>query len=184
MQLSLPGIESKPGRQQRGPLSREESKRIGALYVEHRKLVHHFTRKLRQRFSMMAPEDVASCVDIAFIKAARVWDPERGRLSTIVGVYAIGECRHYVRDHNWTIKAPAKVRELGVTIRRLMDSGMGSDAVAQQLNIGREELRLALLATAGVGHDRLDFELHVSDAATPMELLEAAEGQAMADHQD
>lgn len=184
MQLSLPGIKQQPGRQQRGPLSREESRRIGALYVEHRKLVHHFTRKLRQRFPMMAPEDVSSCVDVGFIKAARVWDPARGKLSTIVGVYALGECRHFVRDHNWTIKAPAKVRELGTAIRRLMDAGMSSDGAMARLQVTREELRLALLATAGVGHDRLDFELHVSEAATPMELLEAMEGQAMAEHQD
>lgn len=185
MQLAFPGMEEKPGRQQQqGPLSRQESRRIGELYVEHRKLVHHFTRKMRSRFPMMAPEDVASCVDVAFIKAARRWDAARGRLSTIFGVFALGECRHYVRDHNWQVKAPPPVRELGMKVRRLMDQGMSADRAAAELGIDREELRLALLATAGVAHDLLDFELHVSGRQTPMEWLEALEGQAMAELQD
>lgn len=185
MQLALPGMQSTPGRQRHDqPLSRQESRRIGELYVEHRKLVHHFARRMRARFPMMAPEDVASCVDVAFIKAARRWDADRGRLSTIFGVFALGECRHYVRDHNWQVKAPPPVRELGMKIRRLMDHGISADQAAAQLGIDREELRLALLATAGVAHDRLDFELHVSDHQTPMEWLEAQERQAMTELQD
>lgn len=184
MQLAFPGMESKPGRQQLGPLTRAESRRIGELYVEHRRLVHHFTRKLRARFSMMAPEDVASCVDVAFIKAARRWDPAQGRLSTIFGVFALGECRHYVRDHNWHIKAPAQVRELGVRIRKMMDVGMTLEQVIAEVQVDHEEIRLALLATAGIGHDLMGFEAFIADVPTPMERLEAEDGQAMTDRQD
>ena len=185
MQLALPGMQSAPGRQRHDePLSREESRRIGELYVEHRRLVEFFAGRMRRQFPMLAPEDVASCVDVAFIKAARRWDPSRGRLSTVFGVFASGECRHFIRDHNWHVKAPAQVRELGMRVRKLMDRGMSADAAAAEVGIDREQLRLALVATAGVGHDLLDFELHISDDPTPMDLLEAAEGQARADLQD
>ena len=53
--------------------------------------------------------------------------------------------------------------------------GWEPGAVCQELGISRDDLKDALLATAGVAHDVKGFDLHVCPRATPWEVLEAEE---------
>jgi DNA-directed RNA polymerase specialized sigma subunit len=161
------------------PLTREEQRRFGRLYAENIGLIRSFGGKLARKYGhCMAREDIWSAVDLAFIKACKAWDPQRGRLSTIFWSFAQGEVLHYLRSHNWTIKATHKARLLGNQARKLMSLGWESAAVCCELGCSRNDLKEALLATAGIAHDVKGFDLHVCPRATPWEVLEAEEEAA------
>jgi DNA-directed RNA polymerase specialized sigma subunit len=158
------------------PLTREDQRRIGKLYAENIGLIRSFGGKLARKYGhCMAHEDIWSAVDLAFIKACRAWDPDRGRLSTIFWSFAQGEVLHYLRGHNWTIKATHKARLLGNQARKLLALGWESAAVCRELSCSKNDLKEALLATAGVAHDVKGFDLHVCPRPTPWEVLEAEE---------
>ena len=63
--------------------------------------------------------------------------PARTRFSTILTKFATGEVRHFIRDHNFAITAPSKVRELSVPVRRLINNGR-TDEVAQILGVTKQ----------------------------------------------
>ena len=158
------------------PLTREEQRRFGRMYAENIGLIKMFGSKLCRKLGhCMAREDIFSCCDVAFLKACRAWDPERGKLSTIYWAFAQGECLHFLRSHNWSIRASHKVRLLGNSARKLLAMGWTPAAVCEELEVSRDDLRDALLATAGIAHDTKGFDLHVCPRLTPMELLEAEE---------
>jgi DNA-directed RNA polymerase specialized sigma subunit len=143
------------------------------MYVQHQGLLRMMGRKLCRKYPFVSSEDIFSSIDFAFLKVIRAWQPERGAFSTLLGVFCEGEVLHYIRDHNWTVKAPGNVRRVGQLARKLMRNGASSDQVMTELEIDGEQLRLALLATSPTSHDILGFELHVCPRATPMEFLEA-----------
>lgn len=158
------------------PLTREEQRRFGRLYAENVKLVKYFQGKLAKKYRYcMSIEDINSCVDFAAIKAFRAWDPAKGKLSTVLWCFAHGEVLHFLRSNNWGIKAPHKVRELGGQVRKLMDQGISVEQVCRQLKCSMDELKDAIVATAGIAHETMGFDLHLSSYPTPMEWLEAQE---------
>lgn len=164
------------------PLSRDEQRKIGRLYAENIGLIRNFGGKLARKYGhCIAREDIFSCVDVAFIKTCRAWDPAKGKLSTIFWRFAEGEVLHYLRSHNWAIKATHKMRILGSQARKLLDLGWGSAAVCRELHCSRDDLKDALMATAGVAHDIKGFDLHVCPRATPWEVLQAQEDQEWAE---
>ena len=180
LQLDLFGA-SQPPPQKRTPhlaepLTKDEQRRYGRLYAQNVRLVRKFAARLRQQYGhCLAPEDVNSCCDLAFLKACRAWKPEKGALSTIYWQFARGEVLHYLRSNNWGISATHKARSLGVAARRLLDVGMEGPAVCRELNCSADDLRDALVATAGMAHDVMGFDLHMCQRPTPWEVLEAEE---------
>jgi DNA-directed RNA polymerase specialized sigma subunit len=158
------------------PLSREEQRRFGRMYAENVRLVRKFAGRLRQQYGhCLATEDINSCCDLAFLKACRAWRPEKGALSTIFWQFARGEVLHFLRGNNWGISATHRARELGVAARRLMDAGLAPAAVCRELSCSADDLRNALVATAGMAHDVMGFDLHMCQRPTPWEVLEAEE---------
>lgn len=157
------------------PLSKEEQRHFGRMYVEHRGLIRLLGHKLGRQFHMMRREDVYSSIDIAFLKACRAWDPVKGKFSTILTSFAVGECKHFVRDQNFALRAPGKVRQLGQDARRLLDEGFVPVAVCRMLSCDAQQLKEALLATAGLAHEQKGFSLHICPRPTPWEVLEADE---------
>lgn len=113
------------------------------MYAEHIRLIKTFGRRYAQRYRHMRAEDVFSCVDFAFIKATRAWDPAKGRFSTIFARMIEGECSHWRRDHGYGIRSTDQCQQLGNSARRLMGDGL---SLAQT----REQMRSELLA-AGLG---------------------------------
>jgi DNA-directed RNA polymerase specialized sigma subunit len=158
------------------PLTREEQRRIGRMYAANIGLIKSFGGKLARKYGhCLAREDIFSCVDMAFIKACKAWNPDKGKLSTIFWSFAQGEVLHYLRSHNWTIKATHKARLLGNQARKLMALGWDTVAVCKELNCSKNDLKDALLATAGVAHDVKGFDLHTCPRPTPWEVLLAEE---------
>jgi len=153
------------------PLTREERHRCGRLYAENIQLVRWLGHRLTRKYQQMRREDVYSCIDVAFLKAFRAWDPERGKLSTILERFARGECCHWIRDHNFGLTAPGHVRELGRKARRLIDWGVPPAQAARELGVTTDKLREALVATSGTDHETRDWALHECQRPTPWELL-------------
>lgn len=161
------------------PLTREEQQRVTVLYREHCGLVKLMGRKMCRKYRCMSADDVFSCIDIAFIKCCRAWDPSRGTFSTLLTHFCEGEIRHYIRDFGWMIKAPGAVRLLGQKARRLLELGLSGEEVCAQLQITAEQLRDGLKATVSMDHEIKGFTLHVCPRPTPWELLIDAEAPAI-----
>ena len=158
------------------PLSKAEQRQFGRFYAANDGLVRMFARRLLAKYGhCIRAEDVNHCCDVAFLKACRAHDPARGTFSTIYWKFAQGEVRHYIRDANWEIQAPGRVRERGVKARQLMEAGLSRVQVCRELNCDADDLRLALVATTGIEHDIREFDLHLCPRPTPMEALEDAE---------
>jgi hypothetical protein len=157
------------------PLSREEQRHVAAMYREHQGLLRLMGRKLCRKYPFVSAEDVFSCIDQAFIKTCRAWQPAKGTFSTLLTVFAEGDVLHFIRDHNWLVKAPGAVRRNGQLARKMLDRGSSREEVLIALEITEDQLKLALVATSPTDHDIRGFDLHVCPRATPMELLEQSE---------
>ena len=157
------------------PFTPSENRTISALYLEHRGLLRLLGRKLCRKYPYVFRDDIYSCIDIAFLKTCRVYNAERGTFSTCLSFYANGEILHFIRDSNWLIKAPGKVRALGQRVRRLLAAGDTLREISAHLGVGEEAVRDALLATRSIDHEVCGFDLHECERQTPWDaLMEAA----------
>ena len=161
------------------PLTPEEQRAIGRLYRENQRLVWKCQAEMQHRFPSIAREQINSCVDVGFLKAARVHDAAKGRLSTRFYVDAYGECTHWLRAHGYGVSAPGKVRELGGKLRHLMGQGLTTEQAARELSTAKHTVTLAeakdaLLATAGIAHEVNNWEAHFCPKPQPWEVLEAS----------
>ena len=119
--------------------------------------------------------DVFSCIDVAFIKSCRAFDPSKGKFSTIFTRFASGEVRHFIRDHNWQIKAPGPMRELSRAAKQLLNQGHSLTEASELLGADPSSIVEAMKATAEVFHEVAGWEHHQCPRATPMEQLMAGE---------
>lgn len=135
------------------PLSSYEQWMIGQMYKKHIQLVRYFGHKCLNKYPYVNEQDVYSCIDIAFVKAARTWNQEKGTFSTILGHFVNGEIRHFIRSNaHWGYSVPRRVRELGRRARTLLDNRKVPLSILHGvLGCSKEELREAMLATLSVG---------------------------------
>lgn len=160
------------------PLNREERDRMTFLYREHQGLVKLMGRKMCRKYPYVAHDDLFSCIDIAFIKTCRAWDYRKGRFSTLLTVFCEGEIRHFIRDHNWLVKAPGTVRTIGQRARHMLNRGERMEDVLEQLGVTETKLKEALMATRPTDHEIKGFDLHMCPRPTPWDMLEAEEEPA------
>ncbi len=153
------------------PLSRDEQRYVARMYRDHQGLLRLLGRKMCRKYPFVSADDLFSCIDTGFIKTCRAWDPAKGTFSTLLTVFCEGDILHFIRDHNWMVKAPGNVRRNGQLARRMLDRGDTATTVMAALNITEAQLKLALVATQPTDHDIRGFDLHVCPRATPMELL-------------
>ena len=156
-------------------LTRQEQRDFGRLYVRHQGLIRLLGSKLTRAFPSVDALDVFSCIDVAFLKSCRAYDPSKGKFSTIFTRFASGEVRHFIRDHNWQIKAPVAMRERSRTAQQLLSCGNSIEHTAQLMGVSVAAIEEALWATTAVAHETADWEYHKCPTATPMERLEAEE---------
>jgi DNA-directed RNA polymerase specialized sigma subunit len=160
-------------------LSKQEQREMRKAYVEHQGLIKLMGAKMIRKYSMVETLDVYSCIDMAFIKSWRAWDPAKGKFSTIFTSFASGEIRHFIRDHNFAVKAPNKVRALSSSVRRLAGEGHALPKVAELLGVTEQAVKDSLIATAGMYHEQMDWEHHQCPRPTPLETLIAEEAIEM-----
>lgn len=157
------------------PLNEEEQRRVARMYREHQGLLRLLGRKLCRKYPYVDSSDIFSCIDTGFLKTCRAWDPAKGTFSTLLTVFCEGDILHFIRDHNWLVRAPGSVRRIGQLARRMLDRGHSIREILHQLEISDEQLKLALVATQPTDHDIRGFDLHLSHHPTPWEVLEAEE---------
>ena len=145
------------------------------MYREHQGLLRLLGRKLCRKYPYVGADDVFSAIDTAFIKTCRAWDPAKGTFSTLLTVFCEGDILHFIRDHNWQVKAPGSVRRIGQLARKMMDKGSSTSEVMAVLEVSEDQLKLALVATSPTDHDIRGFDLHVCPRPTPWDKLEAEE---------
>ena len=151
--------------QEHCPRKRRQEER---LVQQHIPLLKTIIKQQFHKYRCIEVEDLYSLGLIGLLKAVRRYDPAKGfKFSTIALPFILGEWRHYIRDHNFWLKAPGAVRQRGMQARRLLERGETMAQVCQKLGISSEELKLDLRATAGMGHELGGFELH--DSADQMD---------------
>ena len=179
-QMTLPGFAPDKLRAEpllERPLTQEERRRIDRLYRDNQRLVWKCQHEMQHRFPSIARVQINSCVDVGFLKAARVHDAEKGKLSTRFYVDAYGECTHWLRAHGYGVSAPGKVRELGGKLRQLMGQGLTTEQAAQELSTTKHTITLAeakdaLVATAGIAHEVNNWEAHFCPRPQPWEVVD------------
>ncbi len=157
------------------PLTTDERRFTARMYQEHQGLVRMMGGKMCRKYPSVSSDDIFSCIDIAFVKTCRAWDAAKGKFSTLLGVFCEGEIRHYIRDHNWSIKAPASMRSLGLRARYMIRAGASKHDVCAQLSISTDTLKLALFSIQSLSHETQGFRRHLCPRPTPWETLEAGE---------
>lgn len=130
-------------------LTNYERWKIGKLYQANEGLVKYFGKQLIEQFPQVPPVEIYSCINIAFVKAARTWDEEKGKFSTVLGYFCKGEVRHYLRTNAfWGYSVDFRLRELGMKARRLITHrNVPMSILPGVLGCTKEELRMALEAT-------------------------------------
>lgn len=180
-QMVLPGFPADNLRAEpilEKPLTPEERRKIERLYRVNQRLVWKCQAEMASRFPSMTRHQINACVDDAFMKAARILDADKGKLSTRFYVDARGECTHWLRAHGYGVSAPGKVRELGGKLRQLMGQGLTTEQAARELSVGRKhpitlaEAKDALVATAGIAHEVNNWEAHYCPRPQPWEVVD------------
>lgn len=161
------------------PLTPEEQRVFKQMAKEHAALLRYAGGKLCNKYWFVSKEDVFSCINAAFLKACRAWEPKRGTFSTCFLFFANGECLHWIRDKNFYLKSTGRTKDLAREAQKLYRKGMKPSEILSTLNITADRLRDSLNAVQGVYHDVKGFDLHCDQRMTPMERLELEEEQAV-----
>jgi DNA-directed RNA polymerase specialized sigma subunit len=135
-------------------LTKYEQWLIGKLYKEHEGLRKHVGKKLIAQFPQVPPVEIFSCLNIAFIKAARTWNPVKAKFSVVLFNFAFGEVKHHIRTSaHWGYKVDTKTRMLGMEARKLIAfRKVPMFALPRILGCTKEELNEALQATLQVSY--------------------------------
>lgn len=145
------------------------------MYRTHAGLLRTCGSKLIKKFPYINREDIFSAINISFLRCVRAWDPSKGKLSTLLWIFAQGECLHFVRDHGYMVKAPCGMRLMGSKARKLLISGTPPADVCDTLQCTMAELKEALESMQGVYHEQMDWEMHNSRYITPDQYIEIQE---------
>lgn len=154
------------------PLTPEERRFVDKMYRQHQGLLRMMGRKMCRKYPFVASDDLFSCINTGFIKTCRAWKPEKGTFSTLLTVFCEGDILHFIRDHNWLVKAPGNVRRIGQLARKMLNRGEGTAQIMAELSVSEEQLKLALVATQPTDHDIRGFDMYMCPRATPWEVLE------------
>src|SRR3989441_1392673 len=111
------------------------------LVERHLPLVRALARRYAGRGEQF--EDLVQVGSIGLIKAIDRFDLERGvQLTTYAIPTIVGEIKRYFRDKTWSVSVPRRLKDLNLTISRLLE-----DLTAQ---LGRSPSVAELAEAAGV----------------------------------
>jgi len=130
-----------------------EYARTRDLHVRDRLVAQHerMVKYLASRFGAGASTSLDDLVQVGFvglIAAIDRFDPEKGVSFVTFAVPTIlGEIKRYFRDQTWGLKAPRRLRELGLSLRKLREQ--------LEQNLGRPPSIEEMARAAGVSEERL-----------------------------
>jgi RNA polymerase sigma-B factor len=130
-----------------------EYARTRDIQVRNRLVILHerMVRYLASRFGSGAGTSLDDLVQVGYvglIAAIDRFDPEKGVSFVTFAVPTIlGEIKRYFRDQTWGLKAPRRLRELGLSLRKLREQ--------LEQNLGRPPTVPEMAQAAGVTEERL-----------------------------
>lgn len=130
-----------------------EYARTRDIQVRNRLVILHerMVRYLASRFGSGAGTSLDDLVQVGYvglIAAIDRFDPDKGVSFVTFAVPTIlGEIKRYFRDQTWGLKAPRRLRELGLSLRKLREQ--------LEQNLGRPPTVPEMAQAAGVTEERL-----------------------------
>lgn len=142
------------------------------LVERHMGLAAHVAKRYSR--TGRSDDDLRQVAMIGLVKAVDRFDPEYGAsFSSFAGRTIEGELKRHFRDKTWTVKVPRGAKELHLQVRRaaselerLGQSSPTVDAIAEHLQIDRDDVLRGLAASAASTVDTLDAPAGDGDRAT------------------
>jgi len=117
------------------------------LVSQHERLVHY----LASRFDPAGATSMEDLVQVGFlglIAAIERFDPnQRVSFVTFAVPTIMGVIKHYLRDHTWAVKAPRRLRDLGMSLRRMAEQ--------MEQDLGRPPTLMEMAEAARVSEEQL-----------------------------
>jgi len=141
------------------------------LVLNHDRMVRYLASRFDSR--LVPHEDLVQVGYIGLIAALDRFDPKRGGSFVTYAIPTIvGEIKRYFRDQTWVLKVPRRLRELGLSLRKLR--------VDLEQQLGRAPTVQEMADVAEVTEERLLQAMEADRAYTPYSLdaqLLAGEGE-------
>lgn len=104
--------------------------------------------------SKLPYQDAEAIAFLGLVKGVRRYDPARrnpatGRryaLSTIACPFIVGELQHWLRDHGYAVRFPARWRDVGPRARRMIEAGASVEEICAACRLTPDDLEA--MATA------------------------------------
>jgi RNA polymerase sigma-B factor len=132
------------------------------LVLHHQRLVYYVARQFRAGGGNSL-DDLIQVGFLGLIEAIERYDPDAGAtfvtyaMPTIVGVL-----KHYLRDQSWVVKAPRRLRELGMRLRKVR--------ARLEYELGRSPTMAELAEATGFSEERLIEAMDVEQSYQPASL--------------
>ncbi len=124
-------------------------------------------RRLALRFSGRGVEleELVQVANLALVKAAHGFDPDRGDFAPYAASTIRGDIKKYFRDHAWSVRPPRRVQELQAAITAATDVSVGHhdiDHLASDLDVAPGDVVEALAARGCFRSESTDRQVGVS----------------------
>jgi len=145
-----------------------EYSRSRDLRLRNRLVMMHesLARRIAARFGSSGgtlSEDLRQVAFMGLIVAVERYDPAREvSFVTYAAATVVGVIKHYLRDHGWLLKAPRRLRELGMSLRRTRTQ--------LEHELGRSPTIPELAAAAGEDEERVLEAMDVDSNYQPVSL--------------
>jgi RNA polymerase sigma-B factor len=131
------------------------------LVLMHERMVRYLASRFDSRLSPQ--EDVVQVAYIGLISAIDRFDPKKGGSFVTYAIPTIvGEIKRYFRDQTWVLKAPRKLRDLGLNLKKLRHE--------LEQKLGRSPSVQEMAEAAQVTEERLLQAMEVNRAYAPCSL--------------
>jgi RNA polymerase sigma-B factor len=131
------------------------------LVMMHGRIVRYLASRFDSR--AVPHEDLVQVGYIGLISAVDRFDPGRGVSFVTYAIPTIlGEIKRYFRDQTWSLKAPRRLRELGLVLRQLR--------IDLEQQLGRPPTIQEIAQSTSISEDRLRMALEVDRAYNPCSL--------------
>jgi RNA polymerase sigma-B factor len=131
------------------------------LVMMHDRMVRYLASRFDSRLSPQ--EDVVQVAYIGLISAIDRFDPKKGVSFVTYAIPTIvGEIKRYFRDQTWVLKAPRKLRDLGLNLKKLRQD--------LEQKLGRSPSVQEMAEAAHVTEERLLQAMEVDRAYSPCSL--------------
>jgi len=131
------------------------------IVLMHERMVRYLASRFDNRLSPQ--EDVVQVAYIGLISAIDRFDPKKGGSFITYAIPTIvGEIKRYFRDQTWVLKAPRKLRDLGLNLKKLRHD--------LEQKLGRSPSVQEMAEAAQVTEERLLQAMEVNQAYVPCSL--------------